>query len=173
VCRRRVAFSLRQNLLLGFKTSASGVLAYAGRLRYGLLDPALEGLGQVPRWLGRADHYERGRGGADPAVAGKARRGRAEDFSGHLIVQHSVATETLNRSWYERNTGRTVTDVQRWVQHPVHRYLAAALDGFVNELDAVFEAKFMLPWVVSPQGQRRVHGPGLPRPSSRPPWLRR
>jgi hypothetical protein len=31
----------------------------------------------------------------------------------------------------------------------VHRYLAATLDGFVNELDAVFEAKFMLPWSFS------------------------
>ena len=61
-----------------------------------------------------------------------------------------VATESLNRSWYERNAGRAITDVQRWVRHPVHRYLAATLDGFVNDLDAVFEAKFMLPWSTSP-----------------------
>jgi predicted phage-related endonuclease len=72
-----------------------------------------------------------------------------EDLSRDLIVQLGVATEGLNRSWFERNTGRSVTDVQRWVRHPVHRYLAATLDGFVNDLDAVFEAKFMLPWSFS------------------------
>ena len=61
----------------------------------------------------------------------KEKRGEVEpeDFRDNLIVQLGVATEALNRSWYERNTGRTVGDVQRWVQHPVHRYLAATLDG--------------------------------------------
>ena len=47
------------------------------------------------------------------------------------------------------NTGRAISDVQRWVQHPVHRFLAATLDGFVNDLEVVFEAKFMLPWSFS------------------------
>ena len=72
-----------------------------------------------------------------------------EDFSDNLPVQLGVVTEALNRSWYERNTGRVVTDVQRWVRHPVHRFFAATLDGFVNDVDAVFEAKFMLPWSFS------------------------
>src|SRR5208337_5560412 len=60
----------------------------------------------------------------------KEKRGEAEaeDLSDNLIVQLGVVTEALNRNWYERNTGRTVTDVQRWVQHPVRRYLAATLD---------------------------------------------
>src|SRR6516164_6959357 len=31
-----------------------------------------------------------------------------EDLSGNLIVQLGVATEELNRRWYQRNTGRTV-----------------------------------------------------------------
>jgi predicted phage-related endonuclease len=81
----------------------------------------------------------------------REKRGKAqsEDLSGNLLVQLGVATEALNQTWYERNTGRVVTDLQRWVRHPVHRYLAATLDGFVNELDAVFEAKFMLPWSFS------------------------
>jgi hypothetical protein len=57
----------------------------------------------------------------------------------------------------ERNTGRVVTDVQRWVRHPVHRYLAATLDGFVNDLDAVFEAKFMLPWSFSEEAAAEKH----------------
>jgi predicted phage-related endonuclease len=72
----------------------------------------------------------------------KQKRGEAEpeDLSDNLVVRLGVATEALNQTWYERNTGRVVTDVQGWVRHPVHRYLAATLDGFVNDLDAVFEA---------------------------------
>jgi hypothetical protein len=80
-----------------------------------------------------------------------------EDLSGNHIVQLGVATETLNRLWYERNSQCSVTDVQRWVQHPVHRYLAATLDGFVNALDAVFEAKFMLPWSFSEEAAAERH----------------
>ena len=80
-----------------------------------------------------------------------------EDLSGNLIVQLGVVTEALNRAWYERNTGRSVTDAQRWVQHPVHRYLAATLDGFVNAVDAVFEAKFMLPWSFSEEAAVEKH----------------
>src|SRR6266481_9837875 len=68
-----------------------------------------------------------------------------EDFSGNLIVQLGVATEPLNRSWYERNTGQAVKEVQRWVRHPVIRWLAATVDGMVEGTGAVFEAKFMLP----------------------------
>ena len=54
----------------------------------------------------------------------KEKRGEVEpqDLSGNLIVQLGVATETLNQTWYERNTGRVVTNNQRWVRHPVHRY---------------------------------------------------
>ena len=89
----------------------------------------------------------------------KEKRGEAEpeDLSDNLVVQLGVATEALNRTWYERNTGRAVTDVQRWVRHPVHRYLAATLDGFVNDLDAVFEAKFMLPWSFSEEAAAEKH----------------
>jgi len=89
----------------------------------------------------------------------KEKRGEVEpeDFSDNLVVQLGVATEALNQTWYERNTGRVVTDVQRWVRHPVHRYLAATLDGFVNDLDAVFEAKFMLPWSFSEEAAAEKH----------------
>ena len=91
----------------------------------------------------------------------KEKRGEAEpeDLSDNLIVQLGVATEALNRAWYERNTGRAISDVQRWVQHPVHRFLAATLDGFVNDLDAVFEAKFMLPWSFSKKRRRKSTWP--------------
>src|SRR5208282_6229578 len=45
----------------------------------------------------------------------KEKRGEVEpvDLSDNLVVQLGVVTEALNRGWYERNTGRIVTDVQR------------------------------------------------------------
>src|SRR6266705_3498602 len=72
-----------------------------------------------------------------------------EDLSGNLIVQLGIKTEPLNRHWFERNTGRALTEVQRWIRHPVIRWLAATLDGVVEGTGAVFEAKFMLPWSFS------------------------
>jgi hypothetical protein len=58
-------------------------------------------------------------------------------------------TEHLNRHWYETHTGQEVSEVQRQVFHPVHRWMAATLDGKVEATGAVFEAKFMLPWSFS------------------------
>jgi predicted phage-related endonuclease len=72
-----------------------------------------------------------------------------EDLSGELIVQLGLATEDLNRQWYERNTGRAITSVQSRVVHPVIRWMAATLDGVVTGTGAVYEAKFMLPWSFS------------------------
>jgi predicted phage-related endonuclease len=79
------------------------------------------------------------------------KRGEAEseDLSGNLIVQLGAATEELNRFWYERNTGRRVTDVQRHVKHAAIPWMAATLDGVVEGTGAVFESKFMLPWSFS------------------------
>jgi predicted phage-related endonuclease len=81
----------------------------------------------------------------------RQKRGEAEpeDLSGNLIVQLGAATEELNRSWYERNTGRRITDVQRQVKHSAIPWMAATLDGIVEGTAAVFEAKFMLPWSFS------------------------
>jgi len=81
----------------------------------------------------------------------REKRGEAEseDLSGNLIVQLGRATEQLNRSWYERNTGRQVRDVQRQVKHSAIPWMAATLDGIVEGTEAVFEAKFMLPWSFS------------------------
>ena len=72
-----------------------------------------------------------------------------EDLSGNLIVQLGVATEELNRRWYEANTGQVITDIQKKVRHPVLRWMRATLDGRVQGSEAVFEAKFMLPWSFS------------------------
>jgi putative phage-type endonuclease len=79
------------------------------------------------------------------------KRGEAEpeDLSGNLIVQLGAATEDLNRSWYERNTGRRVGHVQRRVRHSAIPWMAATLDGIVEGAETVFEAKFMLPWSYS------------------------
>src|SRR5690348_11832771 len=87
------------------------------------------------------------------------KRGEVEpaDLSGELVVQLGAVTETLNRYWYERNTGQTVTEVQRQVFHPVHRWMAATLDGRIEAVGAVFEAKFMLPWNFSEEGAAQKH----------------
>jgi putative phage-type endonuclease len=81
----------------------------------------------------------------------REKRGEAEpeDLSSNLIVQLGAATEKLNRCWYERTTGRRVTDVQRKVKHSAIPWMAATLDGVVEDAGAVFEAKFMLPWSFS------------------------
>ncbi len=50
-----------------------------------------------------------------------------------------------------------VADVQRWVQHPVKRGMAATIDGMVEGVDAVFEAKFMLPWSFSEETAAEKH----------------
>jgi predicted phage-related endonuclease len=70
-------------------------------------------------------------------------------------------TEPLNRQWFERNTGQVLTAVQRRVQHPVVRWMAATLDGMVETSGAVFEAKFMLPWSFSEEAAVAKYMPQL------------
>jgi predicted phage-related endonuclease len=81
----------------------------------------------------------------------------AEDLSGNLIVQLGTVTEDLNRRWYERSSGRTVKDVQKRIQHPVNKWMAATLDGMVEPSGAIFEAKFMLPWTFSEEAAVDKH----------------
>jgi predicted phage-related endonuclease len=87
----------------------------------------------------------------------REKRGEAEpeNLSGNLLVQLGLATERLNRQWYERATGQLVRDVQSWVRHPVIRWMAATLDGIVEGSGAVFEAKFMLPWSFSEEAAEK------------------
>jgi predicted phage-related endonuclease len=93
----------------------------------------------------------------------REKRGEAEaqDYSGNLIVQLGLATEPLNRRWFERTTGQVLKDVQTWVRHPVIRWMAATLDGTVEGTGAVFEAKFMLPWSFSEESAAEKHMPQL------------
>src|SRR5271170_5883746 len=93
----------------------------------------------------------------------REKRGEAEpeDLSGNLIVQLGLATEELNRRWYEANTGQVITDIQRRVMHPALPWMAATLDGRVQGSDAVFETKFMLPWSFSEEAAAEKYMPQL------------
>ena len=84
-----------------------------------------------------------------------------EDLSDNLLVQLGLATEDLNRRWYEVNTGQVVTDIQERVHHPALRWMAATLDGRIAGSDAVFEAKFMLPWSFSEEMAAKKYMPQL------------
>jgi predicted phage-related endonuclease len=93
----------------------------------------------------------------------REKRGEAEpeDLSGNLLVQLGVVTEDLNRRWYEAKTGQVLTDVQQHIRHPVLRWMAATLDGRVQGSEAVFEAKFMLPWSFSEEAAAVKYMPQL------------
>jgi predicted phage-related endonuclease len=84
-----------------------------------------------------------------------------EDLSGNLVVQLGVATEDLNRRWYESNTGHVLADIQRQIRHSALRWMAATLDGRVEATGAVFEAKSMLPWAFSEEAAAEKYMPQL------------
>ena len=50
----------------------------------------------------------------------REKRGEAgpEDLSRNLIVQLGIATEQLNREWFQTATGQQVTDIQKHTRHP-------------------------------------------------------
>ena len=89
----------------------------------------------------------------------REKRGEAPslDLSAVLIVQLDLVTEDLNRRWYELNSGHRISDVQRHAVHKTIPYMAATLDGLVEETGAVFEAKFMLPWSFSEEAAAEKH----------------
>src|SRR5215470_10384148 len=93
----------------------------------------------------------------------REKRGEAEpeDLSGNLLVQLGLVIESLNRQWFERNTGQVIAQVQQRVQHPVIRWMGATLDGVVEQTGAVFEAKFMLPWSFSEEAAAQKYMPQL------------
>src|SRR6516162_6402146 len=89
----------------------------------------------------------------------REKRGEAEpeDLSSNLIVQLGKATEELNACWYERNTGHRVIHRQRLIKHSAIFFMAATLDGVVEETGAIFEPKFMLPWSFSEEAAAEKH----------------
>jgi predicted phage-related endonuclease len=84
-----------------------------------------------------------------------------EDLSRNLVVQLGLATEELNRRWYEANTGQVVTDIQKRMRHPALRWMGATLDGRIEAGEVVFEAKFMLPWSFSEEAAAEKYMPQL------------
>jgi predicted phage-related endonuclease len=93
----------------------------------------------------------------------REKRGEVEpqDLSDNLVVQLGLATEELNRRWYQANSEQVLTDVQRRIRHPALRWMAATLDGRVEGTGAVFEAKFMLPWSFSEEAATEKYMPQL------------
>ena len=89
----------------------------------------------------------------------REKRGDAEppDYSDNLLVQLGVATESFNRRWFEKTTGQAITEIQSWIRHPVLRWMAATLDGIVEQTGAVFEAKFLLPWAFTEEAPAEKH----------------
>ena len=125
-----------------------------GRCDHGCTSRSIRNL---HRRLGRPHHYGRRRSCFVRLWREKRGEVEPEDLSDNLIVQLGTVTEDLNRRWYERNTGHGIKDVQRRVQHPVHKWMAATLDGVVDPGGAVFEAKFMLPWTFSEEAAAEKH----------------
>ena len=64
------------------------------------------------------------------------------------------STEPLNRHWFERNTGQVLTAVQRRVQHPVVRWMAATLDGDGRGHRGGFRSEIHVAVVVLPKRAR-------------------
>ena len=90
----------------------------------------------------------------------REKRGEIEpqDLSDNLIVQLGLATEALNRRWYEANTGQVITDVQKRFRHPTVRWLAATPDGRVQGSGAVFEIEVHVALVFFRRGGRgKIH----------------
>ena len=84
-----------------------------------------------------------------------------EDLSANLIVQLGLATEELNRRWYQANTGQVVTHVQRWVRHPALRWMAATLDGRVESAAPYSRRNSCCPWSFSEEAAAEKHMPQL------------
>src|SRR5438309_7462789 len=91
----------------------------------------------------------------------REKRGEAEpeDLADNLIVQLGTATEDLNRRWYERNTGQSVRDVQRQIHHPVKKWMAATLDGLVEQSGAVLSQVYAAVDVLRGGRRRKAYGP--------------
>ena len=69
--------------------------------------------------------------------------------------------KSLNRRWFERESGRRLENVQKFLRHPKLDWMGATLDGMVKEETAVFEAKFMLPWSFTEKSAAEKHMPQL------------
>lgn len=71
------------------------------------------------------------------------KRGEAgpPDLSSHLPVMLGCWTEAFNRQWFEQVTARAVSRVGASVKCAVRAWRRCTLDGFVEDIPAVWEAK--------------------------------
>jgi len=73
----------------------------------------------------------------------KLKRGEAqeEDLSGNLAVQMGSFTEPLNVQWFEKMSGRKVTNMGEQHEHKAIKFMGCTLDGMTDDGETVFEAK--------------------------------
>lgn len=64
-----------------------------------------------------------------------------DDLSGNLAVALGSWTETFNRQWYEKLTGHSVIRAGQVLSCSAHEWRCCTLDGFVEAIGAVWEAK--------------------------------
>lgn len=75
----------------------------------------------------------------------KTGQAEPEDLSHILVIAYGNALEDVNRHWFERTTGLTVTDEGKRFVHPEWPIATCTVDGMVDP-EAVLECKFALPF---------------------------
>ena len=89
----------------------------------------------------------------EPALTRLWRRKRGEvvpDGPEELVLQFAKATEAINRTVFERQTGKRVVEGARRFRHPVLKWMGAVLDGRLED-DGLFEAEFWPSGPLTPQ----------------------
>jgi predicted phage-related endonuclease len=64
-----------------------------------------------------------------------------DDLSDILPVQMGIYTEDFNRNWFEKTTGKLVLTNTETIVSPTFSWMVASLDGWIEEENAVWEAK--------------------------------
>lgn len=83
--------------------------------------------------------------GSDDRVLGlwREKRGEAKpaDLSHNLAVMLGSWSEAFNRQWYERDSGHAISRIGDHLACPVDPWRSCTLDGYIEVIGAVFEAK--------------------------------
>lgn len=69
-----------------------------------------------------------------------------EDLSDVLPVQMGSFTEPLNIQWFQKQTGRFVTQMGEEHRHPLYPHITCTLDGMTDDGKTIFEAKHVSPF---------------------------
>lgn len=108
-------------------------------------------------------------GGEDAAVhkLWQVKTGQVEpdDLSDVLAVQMGIWTEDLNLRWFEKQTGKKVSERKRKMVHPDYAFLTASLDGVThhpeNDYPCVVDAKHVGPFYYDIQKTLHKYTPQL------------